>query len=118
MEYKLLCERLSEYFDTLPKYAYYKPDIFHNTYCYHILSDKVYNKEFCMRYGKLYVTWNVKKVFNEVDEYGFINILRGAKFLNKKLNEKPECKRITAKQAFEFLKRNDNFVKLLKQIYK
>lgn len=113
MEYKLLYERLSECFDTLPSYArHYDSDY------YHILSDNIYNKEFCMRYGKLYVTWHIKNVFFEVDEYGFIAVNSHYKFKNKNLSEKLGFKRITTKQAFEFLKRNDNFVKLLKQIYK
>lgn len=111
MEYKLLREKLFEYFGELPTYAFYRQ-------YYHILSDALSNKEFCMHYGKLYVTWNNKYNFFEVDEYGFLAINSNHNFLYKKLSEKPEYKRITAKQAFEFLKRNDDFVKLLKQIYK
>jgi hypothetical protein len=111
MEYKLLREKLFEYFDELPMYAFYSQ-------YYHILSDTLFNKEFCMCHDKLYVTWDIKNIFFEVDEYGFIIINSNHNFMYKKLSEKPGCKRITAKQAFEFLKRNDNFVKLLKQIYK
>ena len=111
MEYKLLRGKLLEYFDKLPTYAFFSQ-------YYHILSDTLSNKEFCMRYGKLYVTWNNKYTFFEVDEYGFILVNSNYCFMNEKLSKKTGCKRITAKQAFEFLKRNDNFVKLLKQIYK
>lgn len=111
MEYKLLRGKLFEYFDKLPKYAFFSQ-------YYHILSDTVSNKEFCMHYGKLYVTWNNKYTFFEVDEYGFILVNSNHCFMNEKLSKKPGCKHITAKQAFEFLKHNDNFVKLLKQIYK